>query len=386
MLVGELFLMDDTKPCPYCGEPIQKVARKCKWCGEWLDENNHQADISYITCPTCGEQIPEGSNTCPLCKEPILVNSRQTRKSPNLSKRTIYFIVGGLAIATLLTVCVTKFISYRNDKEYQETIENSPYSIISKNLQEAIDKGQMLNFFLRDEKNVEALKKHFGEDVYSLILALSFYSDEPLFENHPEDHYAGGYAWRTAVDKGKHGCRLIVGPDKLGCKFYYDGMEVDQFGHIVRNDHWYCDYYKDDFNEDDTSNPYIEQSFDFDGDYSGHCRIRLDNHWGVSFSMFDARYYDHILLRNGDTGEIWDLPIDKVSAYEAILREEGHDKFIRWFQTAKSIKLSAIDSTGQYSASTVVMSNDEMRFYDTFMSHVMKKQIHDNIFVKHDFN
>lgn len=75
-------------------------------------------------------------------------------------------------------------------------------------------------------------------------------------------------------------------------------MEVDQYGMIVRNDHWTCDYYKDDFNEDDTSKPYIEQMFDFNGNYSGYCRIRLDNVWGVSFSTYDAHYYDEILFRN----------------------------------------------------------------------------------------
>ena len=379
--------MDDTKPCPYCGEPIQKAARKCKWCGEWLDEDNHSSDIIYISCPTCGERIPKGSKTCPLCKEPISdVTPQQVRNSTTLNKRTIYFIVGGLAVAALLTFRVLKFISYQNDKEYQETLESSPYNIISKNLEEAVAKGQMLNSFLRDEKNVDALKSHFGEDVYSLILALSFYSDEPLTSCDPNDNYAGGYAWRTASEKGKYGCRLYLSNDKFGCKYYYDGMEVDQYGQIVRNNHWYCDYYKDDFNEDDTDKPYIEQYFELDGGRKGSCRIRIDNVWGISFTLNDAHYFDQIRLRNNDTGEIWDLPIENLSASEAVLTREGLEKFMQWFHTAKSVKLSAMDSTGEYTPSTGILYSDEMKFYDTFMSHVMKKQIHDNIFVKHDFN
>lgn len=30
----------DTKNCPYCGEEILAVAKKCKHCGEWLDKTS----------------------------------------------------------------------------------------------------------------------------------------------------------------------------------------------------------------------------------------------------------------------------------------------------------------------------------------------------------
>ena len=149
--------MDETKPCPYCGEPIQKVARKCKWCGEWLDEDNCPSQ-SFITCPTCGEQIPEGSKICPLCKEPLTGSSspKQVNKTSKSKIRPLYTVIGVIAVV-VLGVGGVLLKNYLNEKEYQETIENSPYSIISKNLEEAIAKGQMLNFFLRDEKNVDAL-------------------------------------------------------------------------------------------------------------------------------------------------------------------------------------------------------------------------------------
>lgn len=375
--------MGETKHCPCCGEPIQKIAQKCKWCGEWLDNDKHSSNIS---CPICGEQIPRESKVCPFCKESVSGISfcNNTTASSKSKIRSLYVIIGVMAVLGLIAGGVV-LKNYSNDKEIEERVNDNPYSIISKNLAEAVNNGRMLNSFLRDEKNVEALKKHFGEDVYSLILALSFYSDEPLFENHPKDHYAGGYAWRTAGDKGKYGCRLVVGPDKFDCKFYYDGMEVDRFGQIVRNNHWHCDYYKDDFNEYDETRPYIEQIFQMDENSDRHCTIRLDNRMGVAF-LVDVPYFDQILLRNNDTGEVWNLPLNKVSSIIAVLLTEGQEKFLNWFQTANSITLSAIDSTGQYTPSTVTLDCDEMKFYDTYMSHVMKKQIHDKIFVKHDFN
>lgn len=48
-----------TKQCPFCGETINRDAIKCKYCGEWLDGRNNQADTQTLEVSAPITQFPQ---------------------------------------------------------------------------------------------------------------------------------------------------------------------------------------------------------------------------------------------------------------------------------------------------------------------------------------
>lgn len=69
--------MESKKHCPFCGEEILFTAKKCKYCGEWLPEQeekkeDNESGKSMILCPICSEPIEKGTKVCPHCHEVLV--------------------------------------------------------------------------------------------------------------------------------------------------------------------------------------------------------------------------------------------------------------------------------------------------------------------------
>ena len=75
---------DVTKRCPYCGEEILAIAIKCRYCHEWLDNNNviKEHDSKENTLATNDKRAIEAS------PEETLINEEEaiTDEGTNLSE------------------------------------------------------------------------------------------------------------------------------------------------------------------------------------------------------------------------------------------------------------------------------------------------------------
>lgn len=62
--------MEQNKKCPACGQYVLAVARKCKYCGHWFDEEKSSGEDTR-RCPVCDEIISKDVPVCPFCNEPV---------------------------------------------------------------------------------------------------------------------------------------------------------------------------------------------------------------------------------------------------------------------------------------------------------------------------
>jgi len=109
----------ETKNCPFCGKEIFAVAKKCKYCGEWLDNEAKDIQKRMIKCPFCAEEIEEGLEICPLCKESLVKTQEKevkrlepdagkqlTKKKSKMSTtlKVILFIIGWIVLMLIVKV------------------------------------------------------------------------------------------------------------------------------------------------------------------------------------------------------------------------------------------------------------------------------------------
>jgi len=80
--------MPETKNCPYCGEEILAVAKKCKHCGEWLIEEKPGTVTSNSSEPVISKNEPQQE----IEKRPV-----DTPKDAQKKKSMLWPIIGGCA-------------------------------------------------------------------------------------------------------------------------------------------------------------------------------------------------------------------------------------------------------------------------------------------------
>lgn len=103
--------MEETKKCPYCGEEILAVAKKCKHCKRWLNEQ------SFIDCPICGETIPSNSQTCPKCGEsvkPIEQDSNHVQSNTGNLSQTIKALPYAIAVFLISTSALYSWLNWEH--------------------------------------------------------------------------------------------------------------------------------------------------------------------------------------------------------------------------------------------------------------------------------
>jgi hypothetical protein len=91
------------KRCPYCSEEIQASARKCRFCGEWLDDSAAPAGAGSLAEVSASDQAPESNP-----EEEAVDSIEGSRPSSAPPRRTLglKLVAIGIPVAAALALTI----------------------------------------------------------------------------------------------------------------------------------------------------------------------------------------------------------------------------------------------------------------------------------------
>lgn len=106
--------MEDTKICPYCGEEIKAVAKKCRFCGQWLNEDTNEVvtkdeevkpqEVDPVEQVTPNEEAEEDNKATETVVTSKPDSETSTKGSADSKKNVVYWVVGILAAVVLVGI------------------------------------------------------------------------------------------------------------------------------------------------------------------------------------------------------------------------------------------------------------------------------------------